>query len=72
MVENEDGNMEFQRSIILEDCFSDMAEQLYGFRTNVTLFEDKPCILNEECDINGTLINEGTSNTSVASKRQGK
>ena len=63
MVENEDGNMEFPRDMMLEDCFSPAEEPLFGFVTNVTIPEDmlEPCILNVECFENGTIIN----NTSV-------
>ena len=62
MVENEDGNMEFPRDMMLEDCFSPAEEPLFGFVTNVTIPEDmlEPCILNVECFENGTIIN-GTS-----------
>ena len=58
MVQNSDGNMEFPRDVIVEDCFSSMAEPLYGFVTNVTLIEDEPCVLNNECFENGTRIKE--------------
>ena len=58
MEQNTDGNMEFPRDILLEDCFSNMAEPLYGFVTNVTLIEDEPCVLNTECFENGTRITE--------------
>ena len=59
MVENEDGNNEFPRDMMLEDCFAPVGEQLYGFVTNVTIPEDilEPCILNVECFENGTRIN---------------
>ena len=59
MVENEDGNMEFPRDMMLEDCFSPAEESLFGFVTNVTIPEDmlEPCILNVECFENGTIIN---------------
>ena len=59
MVENEDGNMEFPRDMMLEDCFSPAEEPLFGFVTNVTIPEDilEPCILNVECFENGTRIN---------------
>ena len=62
MIENEDGNMEFPRDMMLEDCFSPAEEPLFGFVTNVTIPEDilEPCILNVECFENGTRIN-GTS-----------
>ena len=59
MVENADGNMEFPRDMMLEDCFSPAEEPLFGFVTNVTIPEDilEPCILNVECFENGTRIN---------------
>ena len=60
MILNEDGNMEFPRDMIMEDCFSPAEEPLFGFVTNVTIPEDmlEPCILNVECFENGTRINE--------------
>ena len=60
MVLNEDGNMEFPRDMMLEDCFSPAEEPLFGFVTNVTIPENmlEPCILNVECFENGTRINE--------------
>ena len=58
MVENADGNMEFPRNVMLEDCFSDMNVPLYGFVTNVTLVEDSPCLIDVECFENGTSIKD--------------
>ena len=57
--ENSEGKMEFPRDMIVEDCFSDVEEPLFGFVTNVTIPEDelKPCVLNVECFENGTMIN---------------
>ena len=59
MEENKDGHMEFQRDVMLEDCFSGAEEPLYGFMTNVTIPEDMldPCIVDVECFSNGTSIN---------------
>ena len=64
MIENDDGKNEFPRDMMLEDCFSPVREQLYGFVTNVTIPEDKlePCILNVECFENGTRINNNPIN----------
>ena len=31
------------------DCFDDVEEPLYGFRTRVTLAENSPCILGVTC-----------------------
>ena len=64
MEENTEGNMEFSRDVMLEDCFSGTQEPLYGFVTNVTIPEDmlKPCLVNIECFENGTSIN-ATQNT---------
>ena len=58
MQENEDGNMEFVRDVMMEDCFSGPVEPLYGFVTNVTIPEDmlEPCIIDVECYENGTSI----------------
>ena len=57
--ENSEGKMEFPRDMIVEDCFSDVQEPLFGFITNVTIPEDRlrPCVLNAECFENGTMIN---------------
>ena len=59
MQENDDGNMEFPRDLMVEDCFSPAEEPLYGFVTNVTVPEDmlEPCLVNVECFENGTSIN---------------
>ena len=69
MVENADGHMEFPRESMLEDCFSNMEEPLYGFVSNITLVEESPCIVNEECFENGTKIH-GTDITQP--NRRGK
>ena len=59
MEENSEGKMEFPRDMMMEDCFSDVEEPLFGFVTNVTIPEDmlKPCIVDVECTENGTSIN---------------
>ena len=64
MDENTEGNMEFPRDVMIEDCFAGSEEPLYGFVTNVTIPEDmiKPCLVNIECFENGTSIN-ATNNT---------
>ena len=69
MKENEEGNMEFPRDIMVEDCFSGVEEPLYGFVTNITIPEEmlKPCLIGVECFENGTRFDEMTSNTIVAS-----
>ena len=61
MEENENGNMEFPRDVMFEDCFPEMEEPLYGFITNVTVLNDSPCLLNIECFKNGTLIRNSTT-----------
>ena len=61
MQENEEGNMEFPRDVMYEDCFPEMEEPLYGFMTNVTLLNDSPCLINVECFENGTSIKNTTS-----------
>ena len=33
----------------MDDCFEDMQEPLYGFRTKVTLTENSPCELGVTC-----------------------
>ena len=68
MKENEEGNMEFPRDIMVEDCFSGVEEPLYGFVTNITIPEAmlKPCLIGVECFENGTRFDEMTSNNSVA------
>ena len=58
MVENDEGEMEFPRNVMLQDCFSDTQEPLYGFVTNVTLVNNSPCILGVECFENGTKIDD--------------
>ena len=81
MEENSDGQMEFPRDVIMQDCFSGMQEPLFGFVTNVTLVNDSPCILDVECFENGTKIrgNETIQNEDFNSdpmeeqtRRQGK
>ena len=60
MEENRDGAMEFPRDLMIEDCFSEGAEPLYGFVTNITIPEEmlEPCIVDEECFENGTRFDE--------------
>ena len=64
MEENSEGRMEFPRDIMLEGCFSSSQEPLYGFRSNVTIPEDRlePCLVGVECFENGTTIRESTNN----------
>ena len=64
MEENDEGNMEFPRDLMVEDCFSSGAEPLYGFVTNVTIPEDmlEPCLVDIECFENGTRIDNATLN----------
>ena len=64
MRENEKGNMEFPRDVMMEDCFSNAEIPLYGFVTNITIPEERlePCILDVECYENGTRI-EGVNIT---------
>jgi hypothetical protein len=59
MEENEEGEMEFPRDLMLEDCFAGSEEPLYGFVSNITIPEDmlKPCLVDIECYENGTDIN---------------
>jgi hypothetical protein len=33
----------------MDDCYDDMEEPLYGFRTKVTLAENSPCTLGTTC-----------------------
>ena len=68
MEENEEGNMEFPRDVMIEDCFSGAAEPLYGFVTNVTIPEDmlEPCLVGVECYENGTRIENGTNDNGEA------
>ena len=61
MQENEEGNMEFPRDVMYEDCFPEMQEPLYGFITNVTILNDSPCLLEVECFENGTSIKNTTN-----------
>jgi len=44
----------------MDDCFSDMPEPMYGFKTQVTLVEDSPCFLGSTCK---------TSNHTILAKR---
>ena len=59
MEENSEGKMEFPRDMMVEDCFNDVEEPLFGFVTNVTIPEDMldPCVVDVECTENGTRIN---------------
>ena len=61
MEENEEGNMEFPRDVMFEDCFPEMEEPLYGFITNVTVLNNSPCLLDVECFANGTSIKNSTN-----------
>ena len=61
MEENEEGNMEFPREVMFEDCFPEMEEPLYGFITNVTVLNNSPCLLDVECFANGTSIKNSTN-----------
>ena len=61
MEENEEGNMEFPRDVMFEDCFPEMEEPLYGFITNVTVLNNSPCLLDVECFENGTSIRNSTT-----------
>ena len=61
MQENGEGNMEFPRDVMYEDCFPEMQEPLYGFITNVTILNDSPCLLEVECFENGTSIKNTTN-----------
>ena len=73
MKENVDGNMEFPRDVVIEDCFSGGPEPLFGFVSNVTIPEDmlRPCIVGKECFANGTRIKEeGEAEESVAGVNQ--
>ena len=58
MEENDEGNMEFPRDVMLEDCFSGAEEPLYGFVSNVTIPEEmlEPCLVGIECDENGNRL----------------
>jgi hypothetical protein len=37
----------------MDDCFDDMPEPKYGFKTKVTLAENIPCVLGSTCGISG-------------------
>ena len=43
----------------IDDCIEGIEEPLYGFRTNITLLRDSPCILGYTCDNPST---SGTEN----------
>ena len=64
MQENDEGNLEFPRDVMVEDCFSGVEEPRYGFITNITIPEEmlKPCLIGVECFENGTRFDELTSN----------
>ena len=38
----------------IDDCIEGVEEPLYGFRTNITLLRDSPCIMGSTCDIFGS------------------
>ena len=40
----------------MEDCFNNIQEPLYGFRTKVTLVDNEPCELGVTCDEDGNKI----------------
>ena len=63
MEENDEGNMEFPRDVMLEDCFSGAEEPLYGFVSNVTIPEEmlEPCLVGIECDENGNRLDNDNS-----------
>ena len=44
----------------IDDCIEGIEEPLYGFRINITLLKDSPCILGSTCDMssNYKLIND--------------
>lgn len=65
MRENDEGNMEFPRDVMLEDCFSGSEIPFYGFVTNVTIPGDmlEPCLLGIECFENGTRIDAINNST---------
>ena len=69
MEENDEGNMEFPRDVMLEDCFSGAEEPLYGFVSNVTIPEEmlEPCLVGIECDENGNRIDN--DNSDIANNR---
>ena len=39
-----------------EDCFDDIQEPLYGFRTRVRSVNNEPCEINVSCDFNGNKL----------------
>jgi hypothetical protein len=43
----------------LDDCIDGIDEPLYGFRSNITLLENSPCILGQTCQ-NSTELNQST------------
>lgn len=50
---NYNNNIRRKREIdSLDDCFDDLEEPLYGFRVQVTLAENSPCILGSTCRVN--------------------
>ena len=63
MEENDEGNMEFPRDVMLEDCFSGAEEPLYGFVSNITIPEEmlEPCLVGIECDENGNRLDNDNS-----------
>ena len=68
MVLNAEGNMEFPRDVMMQDCFPRMQEPLYGFVTNVTLIKDQLCTEDVDCFLNGTRINGVDSNQSITNR----
>jgi hypothetical protein len=42
----------------LDDCIDGIDEPLYGFRSNITLLENSPCILGQTCQ-NSTELTQG-------------
>jgi hypothetical protein len=63
----------------LDDCFDDVSEPLYGFRVQVMLKEDEPCVLNETCltsdgqlPTNVTLSSQEDDSSSFHSRQTGE
>ena len=68
-VDDDDSNMEFERDIMMQDCFSTGDGGFkFGFVTNVTLIEEA-CTLNVTCRENGDRIQ---TTRSGPSSREGK
>ena len=55
----------------LDDCFDDVSEPLFGFRTQLMLTENEPCDINVDCQVgNSTQTSNDNNDSSKFFRRQ--